>query len=146
MIRRVLVVCIGNICRSPMAEGLIRQAVPGVQISSAGLSSAMVGHGADPIAVEIMAGIGVDISAHRARMLTDAIARETDLILVMDDQQKHQLETQYPYVRGKVFKLGEAARQDIPDPYRQDPEVFRAVFSLIDDGVNEWVKRINSIG
>jgi protein-tyrosine phosphatase len=145
MIRQVLVVCIGNICRSPMAEGLIRQAVPGVQISSAGMS-ALVGRGADPIAVQIMAGVGVDISAHRARMLTDAIARDADLILVMDDQQKQQLATQYPYARGKVYRLGEAARQDIPDPYRQDPEVFRTVFSLIETGVNEWVKRINSIG
>jgi protein-tyrosine phosphatase len=145
MIRRVLVVCIGNICRSPMAEGLIRQAVPGVQISSAGMS-ALVGHGADPIAVQIMAGIGVDISAHRARMLTEAIARDADLILVMDEQQKQQLASQYPYARGKVFKLGEAARQDIPDPYRQDTEVFRTVFSMIENGATEWVKRINSIG
>jgi protein-tyrosine phosphatase len=145
MIRRVLVVCIGNICRSPMAEGLIRQAVPGVQISSAGLS-AMVGRGADPIAVEIMAGVGVDISAHRARMLTDAIARDADLILVMDDQQKQQLATQYPYARGKVFKLGEATRQDIPDPYQQSTEAFYSAYSLIESGVNEWVKRINSIG
>jgi protein-tyrosine phosphatase len=145
MIRQVLVVCIGNICRSPMAEGLIRQAVPGVQISSAGMS-ALVGRGADPIAVQIMAGVGVDISAHRARMLTDAIARDADLILVMDEQQKQQLATQYPYARGKVYRLGESTRQDIPDPYRQDPEVFRTVFSLIETGVNEWVKRINSIG
>jgi protein-tyrosine phosphatase len=140
-----LVVCIGNICRSPMAEGLIRQAVPGVQISSAGMS-ALVGRGADPIAVQIMAGVGVDISAHRARMLTDAIARDADLILVMDDQQKQQLAAQYPYARGKVFRLGESTRQDIPDPYRQGPQVFRTVFSLIETGVNEWVKRINSIG
>lgn len=145
MIRRVLVVCIGNICRSPMAEGLIRQAVPGVQISSAGLS-ALVGHGADPIAVQIMAKMKVDISPHRARMLTDAIAREADLILVMDEQQKQQLATQYPYTRGKVFKLGEASKQDIPDPYRQDPEVFRTVFSMIENGVTDWVRRINSIG
>lgn len=145
MIRRILVVCIGNICRSPMAEGLIRQAVPGVQISSAGVS-ALVGHGADPIAVEIMAGAGIDITAHRARMLNDAIAREADLILVMDEQQRQHLAKQYPYVRGKVFRLGDAAGEDIPDPYRQDPQVFRAVFSMINSGVDEWVKRINSIG
>jgi protein-tyrosine phosphatase len=108
--------------------------------------AALVGHGADPISVEIMAGVGVDISAHRARMLTDAIAREADLILVMDEQQKQHIASQYPYARGKVFRLGEASKQDIPDPYRQDPEVFRMVFSQIENGVNEWVKRISSIG
>ena len=145
MIRQVLVVCIGNICRSPMAEGLLRQALPQVQFGSAGIS-AMVGHGADPIAVQIMAGAGVDITAHRARMVTDAIAREADLILVMDEQQKQQLAMQYPHVRGKVFRLAETSRQDIPDPYRQSPEIFRSVFLLIENGVDEWAKRINSIG
>lgn len=144
MIRRVLVVCIGNICRSPMAEGLFGKVMPEVQIGSAGLS-AMVGHGADPIAVQIMAGVGVDISAHRARMLTDAIARDADIILVMDNLQKQQISMQYPYTRGKVFGLSEATKQDIPDPYRQPPEVFHTVFSLIENGVNEWAKRINSI-
>lgn len=145
MIRRVLVVCIGNICRSPMAEGLLRRALPEVQTSSAG-TAALVGHGADPNAVRIMAGAGIDITAHRARMLNDAIARDADLILVMDDMQKQHIAAQYPYTRGKVFLLAEAGRQGIPDPYRQDPEVFRTVYSMVESGVNDWVKRINSIG
>ena len=145
MIRRILVVCVGNICRSPMAEGLFRQALPQVQTSSAGMA-ALVGHGADPTAVQIMAEAGADITAHRARMLTDAIARDADLILVMDDQQKQDIATQYPYTRGKVFRLAEATKQDIPDPYRQAPEVFRTVYSMIENGVNDWVKRINGIG
>jgi len=144
MIRRILVVCIGNICRSPMAEGLLKKALPNVQTCSAGMA-AMVGHGADPIAVRIMAEAGVDISAHRARMLTEAITRDADLILVMDDLQKQQILTQYPYALGKVFRLAEATKQDIQDPYKQDPEMFHTVFSLVQNGVNEWVKRINSI-
>lgn len=145
MIRKLLVVCIGNICRSPMAEGLFRKLLPDVQISSAGIA-ALVGHGADPIAVEIMAAAGIDITSHRARMLTDAIARDADLILVMDEQQKRHIAAQYPYTRGKVFRLAEAAKQDIPDPYRQEAEVFRRVYSQIERGVNEWVQRINSLG
>lgn len=144
MIQRVLVVCVGNICRSPMAEGLLKTLLPDAQILSAGLA-ALVGHGADPIAVSIMGDAGVDITAHRARMLTDAIAREADLILVMDEQQKQQIARQYPYTRGKVFRLAEAAKKDIPDPYRQAPEVFQSVFAMIRNGVNEWTKRINSI-
>lgn len=144
MIKRVLVVCIGNICRSPMAEGLLKNSLPNVQISSAGLG-ALVGHGADPIALGLMTEAGVDISAHRARSLTDQIARDADLILVMDEQQKQQIAQQYPYTRGKVFRLAEAAKQDIPDPYRQSPEVFQSVFAQIRHGVNEWTKRINSI-
>ena len=144
MIRRVLVVCIGNICRSPMAEGLIRQALPELQVSSAGLA-ALVGYGADPIAVEIMAGVGIDISAHRARMLTEEIARDADLILVMDDTQKMHVAMQFPFATEKVYKLGEASRQDIPDPYRQDSEMFRTVFSMIESGVGEWVEVINSL-
>lgn len=144
MISRILVVCIGNICRSPMAEGLFRQALPGVQTRSAGLA-ALVGQGADPLAVSLMADAGIDISAHRARMLTDAVARDADLILVMDEQQKEQVARQYPYTRGKVFRLAESARQDIPDPYRQAPEVFHTAFALAQSGVNAWVERINSI-
>ncbi len=144
MIRRILVVCIGNICRSPMAEGLLKRALPDLQISSAGLA-ALVGHGADPIAVQIMAEQGIDIGAHRARLVTEALVRESDLILVMDSQQQQQIATEYPHARGKVYRLGETSKQDIPDPYRQSAEVFRSSLNLIQDGCSAWVKRINSI-
>jgi len=87
MINQILVVCIGNICRSPMAEGLLKRDLPKIKVSSAGLD-ALVGYGADPIAVEIMAEQGIDIQSHRARMLTDNLVRQSELILVMDNAQK----------------------------------------------------------
>jgi len=145
MIQRVLVVCIGNICRSPMAEGLFKHLLPNIKTSSAGMM-ALVGHGADPIAVQIMSKRGIDISAHRARMLTEPIIRDTDLILVMDTMQRHQLLAEYPYTQGKVFRLGETADQDISDPYLQGPEAFQAAFSNIESAAGDWVKRIKSIG
>ena len=69
MIRHVLVVCVGNICRSPMAEALLRRELRGQEgftVDSAGLG-ALVGHPASEYSVELMAEIGEDISGHRAR-------------------------------------------------------------------------------
>ena len=145
MIRKLLVVCTGNVCRSPMAVGLFRQVIPEVLANSAGIS-ALVGHGADPIAVQVMAEAGIDISSHRARMLTDAIARDSDIILVMDELQKQQLSAQYPYTRGKVFLLAEAEKRNIPDPFMQTKEVFFDIYLQIEKAVKEWAERINRIG
>lgn len=73
MIKTVLVVCVGNICRSPMAEGLLKRALPEANVASAGLG-ALVGQPADPYAVALMSGLGLDISGHRARQLSHGIA------------------------------------------------------------------------
>src|SRR5262249_45286096 len=109
MIRNVLVVCIGNICRSPMAEGLLRQALPNVRITSAGLG-AMAGRPADPISTELMAEAGLDISRHRAQQLTGVQASQADLILVMESEHKLEVQRRYPVASGKVFRLGESGR------------------------------------
>jgi protein-tyrosine phosphatase len=104
MIKRILVLCIGNICRSPMAEGLLKEALPGHEISSAGLG-ALVGQPADPHAVALMQQQGIDISAHRARQLESWMIVTADLVLVMDMEQKRHLEQQYPLCRGIVLWL-----------------------------------------
>jgi protein-tyrosine phosphatase len=78
-------------------------------------------------------------------MVTDVMARESDLILVMDSQQQQQIAAEYPLTRGKVFRLGETTKQNIHDPYRQSAEVFRSSLDLIASGSSAWVKRINSI-
>lgn len=140
----VLVVCIGNICRSPMAEVLIAAAMPHLIVSSAGIG-ALVGHSADPLARELMAGRGLNIGSHRARQLTGQMCQEADLILVMDEEQRAHVAQRHPFTRGKLFRLGEAARVDIPDPYRLGRPAFEKALELIDAGAAVWAERIRKL-
>ncbi|MBF6992468.1 MULTISPECIES: low molecular weight protein-tyrosine-phosphatase [Cupriavidus] len=145
MIKTVLVVCIGNICRSPMAEGLLRQALPEGDVGSAGLG-ALAGQAADPKAVDLMSQQGVDISGHRAQQLSYAMIRRADLILVMDGAQRQEIQRLHPATTGRVFRLGELGKFDVPDPYRQPRPAFENALQLIRRGVESWVPRIRALG
>lgn len=142
MIRNVLFVCIGNICRSPMAEGLFRQALPGREVCSAGIH-AMTGSPADPAAVRLMREHGVDISGHRAQGLARWMIDEADLILTMDAEQARFIEHRHPEARGRVWRLGEYGNYDIPDPYRQGDAAFRQAYRLISEGIDELTDRLS---
>ena len=142
--KSVLVVCIGNICRSPMGEALIAAALPQLEVASAGVG-ALVGQPADPIARQLMAERGLDIEAHRARQLTNLMCQQADLILVMDEEQRLLINQRHPLTRGKLFRLGEVARVDIPDPYRLGRPAFEQALQLIDAGASAWVERIRNL-
>lgn len=145
MIGHVLTVCVGNICRSPAAQLLLQQGMPGLWASSAGLQ-ALDGQGVDPPMQVRLRSMGVDPSAHRARTLTAWMVRQADLVLVMDSAQQHHIEQQYPETRGRVFRLAHAQSRDIPDPYRQNEQVLEEVLDLIQSGVTDWTRRIQSVG
>ena len=147
MIRHILVVCVGNICRSPMAEALLRDALRGqeeITVESAGLG-ALVGHPADEHAVELMSEQGVDITAHRARQLHPDMVAAADLILVMETGHKISIDTADATVRGKVHRLGEWQDKDIDDPYRQPKAAFADALRDIEDGVADWVERLTQM-
>lgn len=141
MINNILVICIGNICRSPIAEGLLKAALPENTVRSAGIG-ALIGHPADPFSIQLMQEQGIDISAHRAQSLTSSMVSEADIILVMDLEQKRFVEQKYSTSKGKVFRLGEFGKYDIPDPYREDLAVFRQIYSQIAKGVDALIERI----
>lgn len=143
-IHNVLTVCLGNICRSPMAEGLLAAAMPDCEVTSAGLG-AMSGHPADPIARELMQERGVSIDAHRARQINRDLCQRADLILVMDTHQRRAVEQLYPFTSGKVFRLCEHDKCDVPDPYQAGRSAFQTSLALIEGGATQWANRISRV-
>ncbi len=141
MVRTILVVCLGNTCRSPMAAALLRRALPHCEVSSAGLEPP-VGATADPRAARLLAADGADLSAHRAQAIDAAMVAHADLVLVMDTEQREEVETLYPHARGKTHLLCEREQADVPDPYSCSQRMFIIVLGLIKQGVESWSARI----
>lgn len=141
MFDSILVVCVGNICRSPIGAALLQQALPGKTISSAGVG-ALVGHPADPLSIELLAERGLDLSAHSARQLTPSLIRSADLILVMEMGHKKAVDAIDPSGRGKVYRWGEWGDFDIPDPYQRPREAFEEALVLLDRGLADWLPKL----
>jgi protein-tyrosine phosphatase len=145
----VLVVCEGNLCRSPLAAAMLTVRLPQAEIGSAGLAPPN-GRPADPLARDMAHARGLNLDAHAARPVTVDLCARADLILVMDRAQQRMLEARHPFLRGRVFRLGEHARAadglpagfDIPDPYRGTRDDFVRCAALIDLAVVNWLPRL----
>ena len=97
-IQNILVVCVGNICRSPMAEYLLKQQYPQLHIESAGISG-LIGHAADQKAQLCMQRLGIDMQPHIAQKLNTELIKKADLILVMSQNQQKHLEQAWPFAK-----------------------------------------------
>lgn len=142
MFDTVLVVCAGNICRSPTAEYILKDKLKGknITVSSAGLT-ALAGKPADATAQQIAAQNGINMSAHLGRQLNTQLVANNSVILVMEQRHLTDLCNRYPQARGKIFLLGKwQNEQEIPDPYRQSPEAFEHVYKLIESACSAWQK------
>jgi protein-tyrosine phosphatase len=140
--KRILTVCIGNICRSPTAEYLLRDrlASRGIEVASAGIEG-LEGHAIDATALQLLTEHGVDGTAHRARRLTPAMLREADLVLGMEKSHVNAMVRIAPEASGKIFLLDKwSGGRDIPDPYRQHRDAFVHVYDLIEKGVDSWLR------
>ena len=138
----ILVVCVGNICRSPMAEALLKQRYPNKNIDSAGVG-ALVGHPADPAALEIMNEQQIDITKHVAKQLDEKLAKTADIIFTMSDGQTKWIEERWPFCRGKTFKLGHWKDKDIADPYKHEKSAFQTAYQDIVDSLEQWSEKIS---
>ena len=146
MFNNILVVCVGNICRSPMAEAVLKEALSKIHLNTCHVGSAgtgaLIGHPADEKACQLMMARGLDISGHSARQLNHEMIRKANLILVMELAHKKDIESKEPSAKGKVFRIGEWGGYDIPDPYQLDIKAFESALVQIDQGVNQWLKKL----
>lgn len=140
MFSSILMVCVGNVCRSPMAAAVLgdRLARRGIRavVESAGIA-ALVGRPAEPIAQALMSERGLDLSGHRARQLTPELVRAFELVLVMEEAQRVDVEAILPGARGRVHRLGRFGGFDVPDPFRLDRPAFERALALIDRGIGD---------
>ena len=141
--RHVLVVCYGNICRSPYAAARLRQ-----QFGQTGLidilvdSAGFIGPGRPPNTqgAAIALTLGLDLGVHRSKLVDPAELARADLVLVMTHRQREQLLTQFGIDAQRVELLGDfdiedPPRRQIDDPYGRSDDEFRRVFAQIDRSV-----------
>ncbi|MEW6119215.1 MAG: low molecular weight protein-tyrosine-phosphatase [Pseudomonadota bacterium] len=152
---RVLFVCMGNICRSPMAEGMFRKAVRDagleahVEIDSAGTHAYHIGSPPDPRAQQAIRQRGVDISNLRGRKVDEADFERFDYILAMDGDNVDRLMRRAPARHhGKIRRLLSFSRKypnlDVVDPYYGGPQGFEENLDMIEDAVKGLISDINA--
>ncbi len=153
---RVLMVCTGNICRAPTAEGVLRAKVTErglgnqFEVDSAGLISYHVGESPDPRSMRMAASRGIDISDQRSRRIRGEDFVKFDYILAMDRGHQSELEGLAPAASHKIKTLlsflAESDVDDVPDPYYGGSEGFAHTFDYIERGCDAFLDQLESEG
>lgn len=142
---RVLMVCLGNICRSPTAEAVLRAKLqaaglaPRVEVDSAGTGSWHVGDAPDARSQRHASKRGYDLSALRARRVAEDDFHRFDLILAMDEDNLADLKRLAPDGAHRA-ELRLFAHIEVPDPYSGGPAGFERVLDLVEVASDTWVE------
>ena len=149
---KILMVCLGNICRSPLAEGILRAKAKGLdldwKIDSAGTGSWHVGNKPDPRSIAVANQHEIDISYQRAQQFKAAHLTEYDLVLAMDTSnyqnilQSAKTEESRDKVRLILSYLSPHEQRSVPDPYWDD-NGFEEVFEMLSEACDVLVKEVN---
>ena len=147
-IKKILVVCTGNACRSPMAEGFLRKDLSqkdGFIVKSAGISAAD-GMMPTPYAVDVMKDEGIDISGYLSSALSKDFAKSADVILVMAKVHKNSITETMPELKDKVYLYNEFANvddgADIEDPIGRPLLLYKDVCNKIKKASQKIIERL----
>ena len=143
--RSILFVCTGNICRSPLAEGVFRDlASPSMLLDSAGLGSWHVGEPPDLRSIKVAARHGLGIDSQVCRMVTAGDFSRFDVMLGMDRSHVAALERQRPEGAGARVALFmpfcTGKQLDVPDPFYGDMSDFEKVYGMVRAAAEDWFK------
>ena len=150
---RIAVVCLGNICRSPMADVVINDRLrrarlsEAVEVISAGTGGWHVGGPMDDRAAALLSRHGYDATRHRARQFDPAWFEDVDLVLVMDTANYADVTRLGPPTRVRMFRdfdplADEAGDRDVPDPYFGGDDGFEAVLEIIERTADALVEAL----
>lgn len=149
---KILMVCLGNICRSPIAEGILRHKLrvmknEDVQTDSAGTSNFHVGEQPDSRMRMTAVKNGMDISDLRARQFVQSDFDEFDLIYAMDNANKMDIlklarnDADRAKVKLILDEIYPSENREVPDPYYGGDEGFQQVFDMLDDATDQLIAR-----
>lgn len=145
----ILFICLGNICRSPLAEGVYRHLTAGTSekpvIASAGIGNWHVGNPPDRRSIKVAAANGIDISRQRARQVEPQDFERFDLLVAMDRSNLAGLQALRPqHATAGLHLFAELAfgtQEDVPDPYYGETEDFERVYSMLFSGCSAVVSK-----
>ncbi|EPL6455573.1 protein tyrosine phosphatase [Providencia rettgeri] len=142
MFNHILVVCMGNICRSPIGERLLQQYFPTKKVDSAGIIAKNDLPAYDS-AIRIAEQHQLSLENHQSRRLTSEICHKANLILVMENDHIAKIHQQFPQTRGKVMLFGQwINKTEIPDPHKRSDEMFEHVYQLMEKAAIAWQGKI----